>query len=43
MEPQVYQEVADADSGTVSAPQETPKKKKSQKSGGGNEGQGSLF
>ncbi|HEY5918225.1 MAG TPA: SOS response-associated peptidase family protein, partial [Chryseolinea sp.] len=43
MEPQVYQEVEDADSGIVTQKDEAPKKKKSGKSGATNEGQGSLF
>jgi len=43
MEPQVYQEVIDADSGIVAPKEEAPKKKKSTKSSGRNEGQGSLF
>ena len=37
------QEVEDADSGVVTPKEEAPKKKKSGKSGGANEGQGSLF
>lgn len=43
VEPQVYQEVVDADNGIVAPKQEMPKKKKPGKSSGTGDGQGSLF